>query len=288
MGDDLRASVTTLGPTFAPLYCNYFPPRSAEVPNESKYNMGFVADYGLGEFDQLLSVLDEFSDLRVFEAVSDLLDNHCVRENRKELTRDLGLSRRVADRLIQLESFGNEDTFIQQPLGSVIIAWISGGSPVGRVDCAGGVLAWRERGQELLHLVGEDDWTVCGSKLGSRRKEPHRVDCAECITKAEVVVEHSPRLQKMGQIIIEERDENGGQIPLGERDEPPAMRDMIQMVDAFLFENAPGTVSRGDWRPGYLRQDPDFELTIRSEFYPELERWYRESVAEWYRENSKP
>jgi hypothetical protein len=225
-----------------------------QMPDESNFKMEFIPDYGLDEFDQLFTVLEQI-DAVIRGEIGDLVFEREL--DPKEGVTKYNLSLEVAEGLDQLQGFG--DTGDLQPFGTVEIATVSGASYFG-----GGYNA---------AIYARRNWATYDACIGKFLE-----------TKSEFGVTILDPFGS-GEIIYEFTDDSDGAGELAISAEPLTMQEMIKLVDAFLFENAPGTPTRNDWRPGYLRQEPDFDLTVRSDFYPELKRWYLESVAEWYREN---
>ena len=57
-----------------------------------------------------------------------------------------------------------------------------------------------------------------------------------------------------GRIVYSMSDDAGGDADLAESTEPLTLREMIQLVDRFLAENAPWATDPSDWLAGYWSQ----------------------------------
>lgn len=108
-------------------------------------------DYGLTEFDALLTVLDEIPEALRAEIRDALVDRQLDVET---LAKEHHLPQPVIERLEQLQWWGDED-LSRQPFGSVLVATISGASSAGRVDYVAHVFAVREAGHVAYSMADD-------------------------------------------------------------------------------------------------------------------------------------
>lgn len=75
--------------------------------------------------------------------------------------------------------------------------------------------------------------------------------------------------------------ENGGEGDLLRVSEPLDFWGAVTLLNRALVAVAPYPVS-DTWISGYFPHDPMLEVTVRSRLYPDLRRWFRAVVDEWF------
>lgn len=123
------------------------------MPNRRAFRVDHRPAHPFKEFDELLSALDEIADPDLREEVGDALADRAL--DTDWLREQVALEPGTLQRLTQAQHWGDEDLSVPQPLGSIVVATISGASTVGMPDYVAYVFARRE-GHRIAYSMADD------------------------------------------------------------------------------------------------------------------------------------